>query len=124
MRLGSVVLGVTDMERAVDFWCNALDYRLRDEEAGETWSTLVPAGAHGTEIGLQLSQTPPQDRPRVHLDLFAEDAAEQSAQADRLIALGAERVDWDLYPPDADFIVLADTEGNRFCIVDTAHGID
>lgn len=30
-------------------------------------------------------------------------------------------VDWDSYPADPDFIVLADTEGNRFCIVDLAH---
>ena len=33
-----------------------------------------------------------------------------------------ERVDWDLYPDDPDFVVLADTEGNRFCVVDTSHG--
>jgi hypothetical protein len=39
---------------------------------------------------------------------------------DRLISLGAHRVDWDLYPEDADFIVLADPDGNRFCVID--HG--
>jgi hypothetical protein len=38
------------------------------------------------------------------------------------VTLGAERVDWDLYPEDPDFVVLADTEGNRFCVVDTSHG--
>jgi hypothetical protein len=31
------------------------------------------------------------------------------------------RVDWDRYPDDPDFIVLADTEGNRFCIVNLGH---
>jgi hypothetical protein len=31
-------------------------------------------------------------------------------------------VDWDLYPEDPDFIVLEDPDGNRFCIIDTAHG--
>ncbi|MGE7317768.1 VOC family protein [Staphylococcus capitis] len=40
---------------------------------------------------------------------------------ERLVALGAERVAWELYPPDADFVVLADTEGNRFCVIDTTH---
>lgn len=30
-------------------------------------------------------------------------------------------VDWDRFPRDPDFIVLADTEGNRFCIVDLGH---
>jgi hypothetical protein len=39
------------------------------------------------------------------------------------LSLGAERVDWDLYPEDPDFIVLADTEGNRFCVVDKSHGV-
>ena len=43
------------------------------------------------------------------------------AEVERLVALGAERVDWDLYPDDPDFIVLADTEGNRFCVIDTQH---
>jgi len=31
------------------------------------------------------------------------------------------RVDWDLFPNSPDFIVLADTEGNRFCIVNQGH---
>jgi hypothetical protein len=34
----------------------------------------------------------------------------------RLVALGAVRVDWDSFPDDPDFVMLADTEGNRFCI--------
>jgi hypothetical protein len=35
---------------------------------------------------------------------------------DRLVALGATRVEWT-YPEDADFVVLADTEGNLFCVI-------
>ncbi|MFE4395181.1 MULTISPECIES: hypothetical protein [Streptomycetaceae] len=35
------------------------------------------------------------------------------------VALGAERVDWKRYPEDPDFVVLADTEGNRFRMIDT-----
>jgi hypothetical protein len=50
------------------------------------------------------------------------DAADQAAEVERLVSLGAARVDWDLYPDDADFIVLADTEGNRFCVIDTGRG--
>jgi Glyoxalase-like domain len=41
---------------------------------------------------------------------------------ERLVGLGAERVDWDMYPDDPDFIVLADTEGNLFCVIDTGRG--
>jgi hypothetical protein len=70
---------------------------------------------------LQISETPPEDYPRLHFDLHVADAPEQEAEAARLVALGARRVDWDSYPDDPDFIVLADTEGNRFCIVDLGH---
>jgi len=63
-----------------------------------------------------------QKYPRMHLDLYTDSAAEQAAEVDRLVSLGAELVDWDRYPEDPDFIVLADTEGNRFCVIDRAHG--
>ena len=36
----------------------------------------------------------------------------------RLLALGATEVHWDKRPPDADYVILADPEGNRFCVVD------
>jgi hypothetical protein len=58
----------------------------------------------------------------VHLDLVVDDAAEQAAEIERLIGLGATRVPWDSYPADPDFVVLADPEGNRFCVVDASHG--
>lgn len=38
------------------------------------------------------------------------------------MSLGAERVAWDLYPDDPDFVVLADPEGNVFCVIDLSHG--
>ena len=38
-----------------------------------------------------------------------------------LVSIGAERVAWDSYPEDPDFVVLADPDGNRFCVVDLSH---
>ena len=49
------------------------------------------------------------------------DVQKAAAEADRLVSLGARRVDWDSYPDDPDFVVLADPEGNIFCIVDVSH---
>ncbi len=60
-----------------------------------------------------------QEHPRIHLDLYAGDAADQATEVERLVSLGAQRIDWDLYPDDADFVVLAGPEGNRFCIIGT-----
>lgn len=42
----------------------------------------------------------------------------QAAEIERLILLGARRVDWDGYPPDADYVVLEDPEDTRFCVID------
>ena len=120
--IGMVVLGVGDMGRAVGFWSQALGYELREGGAGADWSSLTPAGGLGTGLGLQLSTTTAEKHPRVHLDLYAADEAEQAAEIERLVSLGAERVGWDLYPEDPDFVVLADPDGNRFCIVNTSHG--
>ncbi len=75
-------------------------------------------------IALQTSRTTPEDYPRLHFDLHVADTAEQEAEAARLVSLGASRVAWDSYPDDPDFIVLADPDGNRFCIVDLGHPRD
>jgi hypothetical protein len=83
-------------------------------------STRLRSGS-GLKIALQRSETAPQDHPRLHLDLHAADAAEQTTEVDRLVSPGARRIDWDSYPDDPDFIVLADPEGNIFCIVDLSH---
>ena len=125
LTFGVVVLGVTDRPRAEAFWSAALGYRLRDGGFGGWARVLEPPGGSGSGTGsmiaLQVSETPPVDYPRLHLDLHVADAAEQEAEANRLVSLGARRVDWDSYPDDPDFIVLADTEGNLFCLVDLGH---
>jgi catechol 2,3-dioxygenase-like lactoylglutathione lyase family enzyme len=121
LTFGVVVLGVTDRRRAEDFWCAALGYQVRTDGFGGWTRVLVPPGGTGTMIALQLSETPPEDYPRIHFDLHVADAAEQEAEAERLVSLGASRVDWDSFPDDPDFIVLADPDGNRFCIVDLGH---
>ena len=118
--LGSIVLGASDVRRAAAFWMEALGYVPRDE-VDPTWTVLVPPTGNGPNLALGLSDTPVQAHPRVHLDLYAENAADQAAEVERLVSLGASHVDWDLYPENPDFIVLADPEGNRFCVIDTSH---
>lgn len=121
LSIGTIVVGAADVRRAADFWSRALGHVPRDGEVKDDWAVLVPADGSGVALALDLSTTPVQEHPRVHLDLYARDAADQEAEVARLISLGAERVDWDSYPEDADFVVLADPEGNRFCVIDTSH---
>ena len=118
LRLGFPVIGVTDLERAVAFWTAALDLVVVSDWESPNWRTLDHADGSGRALGLMRSESPPEPCPRLHLDLFVDSAAEQEAEVERLVALGASRVDWDLYPPDPDFVVLADPDGNVFCVVD------
>ncbi|GAA3284441.1 VOC family protein [Paenarthrobacter aurescens] len=114
LTIGSTVLGVNDIARATTFWHEALGYVPR-EPGDDTWVILVPASGPGPQLALMLSETPVQEHPRIHLDLYADD---QGAEVERLIALGARHVDWDMYPEEPDFVVLADPDGNRFCVID------
>lgn len=96
---------VSDVGRAATFWKSALGY----VEDSANPAFLRPQGP-GTRLHLD-------ETDRMHLDLWADDADEQAAEVDRLIGLGAHRVEWE-YPEDADFVVLADPEGNLFCVID------
>jgi catechol 2,3-dioxygenase-like lactoylglutathione lyase family enzyme len=124
LRIGTVVMGVSDVRRASEFWRQALGYVPRDSELqpGDEKIILVPPDGNGPGVNLDTSESPVQRYPRVHLDLYTDSAAEQAAEVERLVSLGGKRVDWDRYPEDPDFIVLADTEGNIFCVVDKSHG--
>ena len=120
MSVGTVVMGVEDLGRAAAFWTEALGYRpKRAITTDDDFAILVPVSGIGTHLALDVSESPVQQHPRVHLDLYAGDAADQTAEVERLVSLGATRVDWDRYPANPDFVVLADPEGNRFCVIDT-----
>ena len=53
------------------------------------------------------------DLSRVHLDLYT---ADQPAEVERLLGLGATRYGRE-YRPNDDFVVLVDPDGNRFCVI-------
>jgi predicted enzyme related to lactoylglutathione lyase len=121
LSVGTVVMGVEDLHRAVAFWTKALCYvPKREVKPDDDFMIVVPASGDGTHLALDVSESPVQQYPRIHLDLYAGDTADQAAEVERLVALGATRVDWDRYPEKPDFVVLADTEGNRFCVIDTS----
>jgi catechol 2,3-dioxygenase-like lactoylglutathione lyase family enzyme len=114
LRIGSIVLRVDDLERQTEFWEAALGYVRRDETSDD-FVLLRPRDGVGPNLSLDLARSTVQLPPRIHLDLYAED---QAGEVERLKALGATEVHWDKRPPDADYVILADPEGNRFCVID------
>jgi catechol 2,3-dioxygenase-like lactoylglutathione lyase family enzyme len=122
IRLGTVVLGAVDVGRAVSFWSDVLGYEpVQFADADDQFTVLIPPTGEGTRVAVHRSDTVAQNHPRVHLDLIVDSGIEQTAEIERLVSLGASRVSWD-YPKDPDFVVLCDTEENRFCVVDASHG--
>jgi len=116
VRIGSIVLRVDDLERQAAFWQAALGY-VRREGDDDDWALLYPPDGAGPSLGLDKHHSELKIPPRLHLDLYADD---QAAEVDRLLGLGATEVHWDKRPPDADYVILADPEGNRFCVVDVS----
>ncbi len=114
LRVGSIVIRVDDLERETAFWTAALGYTARPDDSDD-FALLYPPDGRGPNISLDLHGAAPRVPPRIHLDLYAED---QAAEVARLVGLGATDVHWDKRPADADYIILADPEGNRFCVVD------
>jgi predicted enzyme related to lactoylglutathione lyase len=114
LTIGSIVIRVDDLRRQTEFWSAALDYAPR-EENDDDFVLMRPRNGIGPNVSLDQHHSALNVPPRIHLDLYAED---QAAEVARLIALGASEVHWDKRPPDADYVILADPEGNRFCVVD------
>ena len=113
MHIGSVVIDCNDFATMSAFWAEALHYEPR-EPAGEDW--VVLRDPRGVEVNVSLQQVPERasEKNRLHFDLYTTDP---EGEFDRLLGIGATR-----HPrepePNEDFVVLADPEGNLFCVID------
>lgn len=116
--IGSTVVKVTDLERAVAFWTAALGYAVRN--ADPYFAVLTDPHRRWSNLSLQLTDELKHGRNRLHLDLYTPD---QQAEVTRLEGLGATRLPWE-YPPDADYVVLGDPDGNEFCVINSAYAQD
>lgn len=116
--VGSTVINSHDIEQSIAFWTAALGYVVR--HADSTFAVLTDPDRRWSNVSLQLTEEPKAGRNRLHLDLYATD---REAEVKRLEVLGATRVPWN-YPPDPDFVVLADPSGNEFCVVQSPYTRD
>ena len=116
LRVGSIVIRVDDLEKEANFWTAALDYVRRGPPYDDDSFTLLkPREGNGPNVSLDRVRSTLNIPPRIHLDLYAE---EQAGEVERLKGLGAIEVHWDKRPADADYVIMADPEGNRFCVID------
>ncbi len=100
-----------DLPALARFWCQVLDWKVLFEDPEE-----IVIGADETAYpGMCFLPVPERKsvKNRLHLDLNPDDHA---AEVERIIGLGARRVDVG-QGPDVTFTVLADPEGNEFCVL-------
>jgi catechol 2,3-dioxygenase-like lactoylglutathione lyase family enzyme len=112
LRIGSIVIHTPEFERTVTFWQAALGYVPRDPIHTD-WVVLRDPNDRGPNLAFQARDRRPPSHSWVHLDLYTPD---QASEVERLLKLGARRYPWR-YAPGADFVVLEDPGGNRFCVV-------
>lgn len=116
LSIGSIVIRVDDLELQTAFWEAALGY-IRREQTSDDFMLLRPKDGVGPNVSLDQVRSTVQIPPRIHLDLYT---ADQAGEVERLKSLGATEVHWDKRPADADYVIMADPEGNRFCVVDVS----
>lgn len=118
-RISELVLKCRDPEGLARFWCEVLDFVVLDREE-EGCVEIGPREGFGgpqATIFLIRDDDPRNGPARLHIDVNATDR-DQDAELERLLAAGAVPVDIG-QPKDASWHVLADPEGNEFCLLKT-----
>jgi catechol 2,3-dioxygenase-like lactoylglutathione lyase family enzyme len=116
VRVAQVTVDVNDVDLMARFWSEALGYTAEKGDDGSAKLFPPPDGpAQAPTVWLQGSGTPKHGKNRLHLDVVSDGDAR--AEVQRLIALGARRTDVG-QRGDEQFVVLADPEGNEFCVLD------
>ena len=110
LRLEEIVVDCRDSASLARWWQTALGWQIIDEEDGAVELAQAP-GQTPSIMFIQVTE-PKTGKNRLHLDWVPDD---QQAEVDRLVGLGASRV--DLGQGDASWVVLADPEGNEFCVL-------
>ena len=109
IRLGSTVINCSDLDLMTSFWSQALGLTPSSREPDDDFRVLR---GERVNLSLQVAATPVSGRDQMHLDLYADD---QTAQVERLLALGATYVRKHDDPED-NYVVMHDPEGNEFCV--------
>lgn len=117
-RISELVIDAADPERLAEFWSKVLGYvELGREEDGSIELGPPDAGFGGPQPILVIGPTddPRAGKLRLHIDVNATDR-DQDAELERLLALGARFADVGQTGTES-WHVLADPEGNEFCLL-------
>ena len=110
-RLTEIVIDCRHPERLGAFWAAVLGYDVVDTADGPK---LQGPDGSGPTLLVTRTPDPPRTKNRLHLDVNPTDR-DQDAEVERILALGATRA--EIGQGDVDWVVMADPEGNEFCVL-------
>ncbi|MFC9893436.1 VOC family protein [Nocardia sp. NPDC127579] len=116
-RMSELVLDCLDPELLAGFWCDVLGYQILERDTDGSIEIGPEAGFGGPQPTLLFSPTtePKAGKLRLHWDLNPTDT-DQATELERLLALGARPVEIGQTGAES-WHVLADPEGNEFCLL-------
>lgn len=115
LRAAFLAVDANDPRSLASFWEAALAWQRSEDDDDDEVLLRAPTGVAGSGVSAMLFLRVPESKSvknRLHLDLRPDD---QLAEVARLEALGATRV--DVGQRDVTWVVLADPEGNEFCVL-------
>ncbi|MET7359936.1 VOC family protein [Streptomyces sp. NPDC005562] len=107
MKINALIIDAADPERLAAFWSALLDRPVTGRTGPYVWIRRE----NGLLVGFQRNDGPAPGKNRLHLDLETSDPA---AEQQRIEALGGRRLEGY---EDGGFLVMADPEGNEFCVI-------
>ena len=113
LSLHHIVVDAHDLPGLARFWTQVLGWRVLSERDREV--VIGPSVDSPVGICFMPVTEPKQLKNRLHLDLTT-GADDRDAEVERVLRLGARRVDIG-QTGEESWTVLADPEGNEFCIV-------
>jgi predicted enzyme related to lactoylglutathione lyase len=113
VRLHHIVIDAHDLPMLARFWAEALGWQILSERERE----IVIGTEENAPIGICFMPVsdPKRVKNRLHLDITTS-ASDRDTEIERLLGLGAQKVDIGQTSAES-WIVLADPEGNEFCLV-------
>ena len=112
--LAAIVLDANDPDRLAEFWIAATGWPIGNR--GDYGVSLHRPGDRPPDLDIVRVPEPKTVKGRAHLDVHPPPDGDQAAEVARLTALGATPADVG-QGPDVSWVVLADPEGNEFCVL-------
>ena len=124
-RFTELCIDCADPQRLAAFWAAVLDWRVESDDDddgdgdGDEVAVVDPQGKAPLLLFVRVPE-PKTVKNRLHIDVSPTGGADQAAEVERILGLGATHV--DVGQGDVSWVVLADIEGNEFCVLSTREG--